>query len=601
VSGALLELAGRRFRGEGRKSLRDLRPLRKSAPLGALGVVLAYFLWQFFRVWRTLREGLATLSEVMHDLGGTLPWLTLAMAMGASAVWVFASSTPAPRLSEAEIHLLLPAPIPRRRVLAYVLWKEQTGVLWVALGIVCVRGTGPPGQRLTRLFGTWALLTLCRLHSKGVSLWKARLSELSAKAARRQVATAVTLLAGFWGLLLWSFARTVSSAASGRRMDGVDTLRQIAAASATGLQGALLAPFAWIGRPLIGDLAQGWLVLYLLLVLAAHYEWVLRARGFFERTELSRGGLEPTVVRSRRRVPFALSPVGRPEMAIFWKGSVAYSRASLGRLAALFFLPSGLAAAILVMALALGPAWAMAGLVRFVAGTALGLLLVLPLVHGLLGDEPGRDLRVFEVLRPWPIAGWRLFAAELLAPGARVLAALAGAFGALAAAAVAARIDPDAGEGLRSFPGGHAAGPITLLACGYSGLWATGSAVALLSLAIQQHATLILPGWLRNPEPGRKGAAIVSQRVLLVVVHLLALAAALVAPALLVGGVLRLQALGGGAPTIHEGPLMALLVTVVVLAEVGLLVRVGGARWDRFDPSRGVLAPGVSGRSSARE
>jgi len=604
VNGGLVELALLTFRG---RIVRRLRLLREPRYLLASLAGVAYFLFFLGRQlgsWHGSRPERA----LPQELTAILPWMGgLGIACVTTLLWAFSSSKPALRLSEAEIHFLLPAPLSRRQVLAYALWKQQVGILTGALVVAFLRGAGPPGQRLSRFFATWALFTLLDLHGKGVSLWKARLAEIPAAQARRQGAAAVTILAAFWALLGWSLLRVVREVrggAGGSAID-LDALRQIAAAAVAGLPGRLLTPFAWISRPLFGDLAGGWVALYLLLLLAVHSEWVLRSRGRFEEASLERarrqlergrrraGGLRPlrpSTLRSRGRQPFALPPAGRPELAIFWKNLTLGSRLPLRWRAAALAVPPVVLLAVL---LASG---APEVLLATLSGICLGSFLMVPPLCGLfLRHDLRADLRELETLRPWPIAGWRLLAAELLAPATTALALLGSTYGLVLAAGVASAILGGEGRhrGLSDIFGGGGAGatgPLTLLVCGYGSLLVVGMAVALLSIAIQNLAILLLPAWLGTAPRGRRGAAVTGQRLLVFLGHVLTLAAGLVVPALLVGVVLLVQWGGMGiAPTVAEGPLLALLVALPVLAEVALLVRLGGARWDRLDPSREIL------------
>jgi hypothetical protein len=596
VNGALFELAWRTFRGRIVRRLRLLRQPRYFIASLFGAAYSLFFIVRQLRSWQSFRH-LGSLPPQVKELA---PWgVGLALALFATLVWAFASAKPALRLSEAEIHFLLPAPLPRRKILAYAVWKQQVGVVAGALVVAVLRGAGPPGQRLSRLFATWALFTLFDLHLKGVYLWKARLAEIPAPAARRRAGAMVIVAAAFWALLLWSLWRTARAVAGGSTVD-LEALRGMAVAAIAGLPGKLLSPFAWIGRPLLGDLAGGWLVLYLLLLLYAHYEWVLRSRGRFEEAALERarrqlergrrrggGGGRPAALRSRHREPFALPPRGRPELAIFWKNLNQSSRLPLAwRAAVLAVLPAVLLGATLL----LGTPRAMVGAL---SGIGLTVLVLLPAFCGLfLRNDLRTDLRELETLRPWPIAGWRLVAAELLAPATMALALLASGYGLVLAAGLAATIAGKASgaAALRAFPGSRVAGPFALLTCGYGSLLAAGLAVALLSIAIQNLATLMLPAWLgTSPQGGRRGAAATGQRLLVFLAHLLGLAGGLVVPALLIGAILLAQWRWGIALTVLEGPLLALLVILPVLAEVALLVRLGGARWDRLDPSREVL------------
>ncbi len=598
MNGVLLELAWLTFRG---RIVRRLRLLRQPRYLLASLAGVAYFLFlvvRQLRPWQTLR-GQVSLAPRTLEL---LPWgIGLGLALLATLIWAFASAKPALRLSEAEIHFLLPAPLSRRQILSYALWKQQIGVLVGAMTVALLRGAGPPGQRFSRFFATWALLTLFDLHLKGVNLWKARLPEIPRPAARFQAGTAVAVALAFWGLLLGSLWRMARGFPAGSLFDpGV--LSGVAAAAVAGLPGRLLTPFAWIGRPLLGDLAGGGLVLYLLGLLFVHFEWVLRSRGRFEEAALERarrqleraerfrrgGGLRRPAASSRHREPFALPPTGRPELAIFWKNLTFSSRRSLrwraGVLAALF-------AVLLGAALAFGPS---AAIVGTLSGIGITILFLMPPFCGMfLRNDLRTDLRELETLRPWPIPGWRLLGAELLAPATMALTILGSGYGLVLIAGISALASagrtPEALSALRVFPGDLAAGPITLLVCGYGSVFLAGLALALLSLALQNVAILLLPAWLGSTPQSRRGAAVTGQHLLVLLAHTIGLLAALCVPIFLVSLVLLVQWRLDVDFTYAEAPLLALLVLLPVLVEVALLVWLGGARWDALDPSREIL------------
>jgi hypothetical protein len=116
-----------------------------------------------------------------------------------------------------------------------------------------------------------------------------------------------------------------------------------------------------------------------------------------------------------------------------------------------------------------------------------------------------------------------------------------------------------------------------------------GISISLLSIAFQNLAILMLPAWLGTANLGRRGAAVTGQRILIFLVHLLGLIAGLAVPALLIGAALLAQWRLGIAFTFAEGPLFALFIVLPVLFEVAFLVRLGGARWDRLDPSQEIL------------
>jgi ABC-2 type transport system permease protein len=625
VNGALFELLWRGLRGA---LVQRARRLRQPRYLFALLLSAAYFgflvLPSFLRWTRRPAGGFegeaALIASFVASLG---------LAAAVTAMWIFASPKPALQLTEADVDLLLPAPLPRRKVIELALWRQQAGLLTGALVLTFFRGSGPPSVRLERLFLSWSLLTLASLHSKGVSLWKARLKELPPAAARFRATCAIAAGVAFWAAVAVSLrgvlaqavqaVRALSPAAAGAAPDPA-ALHDLAHHLATApplLLAVLLAPFRLLSGAIVAGAmrssagvagsgrhlaAAG---LFIAALVAAHYEWVVRSRARFEDAVVERArrqadrrvrrpSLPAPAARARRQEPFRLPPAGMAETAIYWKNLLLGSRTPLRRRAALALVPGLVAWAVLAAAGA--PLTAVAP----VAGGGLILMALLP-VFGSLGQRQDlrMDLLQFEVLRAWPIRGWRLVAAELLAPATTILTWTVAAWGLVLGAALAAgpRLGRDdllqgtlqadrwqqaAGRG------GSALGTVAALA---TALLLGGAAVSLLLIAVQNLAALALPGWVTLGPERRAGPSMTGQRMLMMIGQLLALAVALI-PAFLLGGAVVAAGWSlGMAPAPWQAPLLVLLGCLPLLGEVGLLVRIGGAFWDRLDPSEEILGP----------
>jgi ABC-2 type transport system permease protein len=621
VNRALWELLARDLRGRLR---RRLRLLRKPRYLVASLVGAAYFLFfvvpRFGGAWVVERHGgpggpagfpglggQATLAGYRTVAAAVPLAIALVLALGTTLAWALASSQPALRLSEAELHLLLPAPLARRAVFSYALAKQQIGVLAGALIVTLLRGAAWPGQRLLRFVTSWTLLTLIDLHLKGVSLWKARLRDLPPARARLQVALACTLAALFWSALGGSLWRIAASAGGALPPWDLAKLQAIVDGAAAGLPGILLAPFVWLARPLTvfflapaGGVALAGSALFALALLAAHYEWVLRSRGRFEEASLAaaqrrlrqqaarRGGRRLPPPRARQREPFALPPAGRPEIAVYWKNLLLSGRSPLRGRALLLGALCGLLAAV---NLAFGAPPALAS---SLGGVGIALMLCLPPFAGLwLRHDLRADLREVEILRAWPLAGRRLVAAELLAPATAALFTLCAGYGLLLAgvlpawlAAAGGAVQPLFGAARGGAGPSWNAAAVVLGACALP----LGLAVALLSIAVQNLAALSLPGWMDLGFGQRRTAAVTGMRLLVVLVHLVAMVLGLLPAALVLGALALLHALLGWSWHLAEAPVAALAAAAPLLAEVWALVRLAGSRWERLDPSAELLA-----------
>jgi ABC-2 type transport system permease protein len=604
VNRALLEIMARALRG---RVVRRLRLLRQPRYLVTALAALAYFAFTIgpsLLGW-SIRGGRRP-SFPAAAAAGPLSLLPLAIALLLAAVitltWIFASSKPSLRLTEAEIHLLLPAPLPRRKVIEFALWKQQAGILTAALIMSLVRSWGSPAERLARLPYLWAALNLIDLHVKGINLWKARQRELPRAAAAARLAAAFAVAGVFW----WMAATGLAAAAGPNPLaDPVAAARRLADAWQGPLQhtpfAIALTPLVWIGRAVVGGGTwQGALLLAALLVL--HYEWVVRSRVAFEdatleraRRQLERRTRRASVrrlsARARRRQPFALAPLGRPEIAIYWKNLTQRSRMPLVHRAAFMAVPI---VAILAASTALGGPTA-AAVATSLALTGLIVMAYLPLMAGLVMRQDLRsDLPSFEVLRAWPLSGARLVAAELLAPATSAVQGMLLGCGLIAAAALAAGRAQAAGGALAHRPatlaglGDISAGGVAAVLGAYLLI---AVPVCLLSIGIQNVAALALPGWIGLGPDRRRGAALTGQRLLVFGGHLLTLAVSLLPSGLLAGACIFLHSLSGRPFALWEAPLVAVLAALPLVVEVAILVRAGGALWDRIDPGTEILNP----------
>jgi ABC-2 type transport system permease protein len=654
VNGALFELLWRGWRGG---LVRRARRLRQPRYLIAFLVSVGYFAFLVlpsFLGWARQPRGpfgrgpaamagpAAAMGAAATEASRLMEMATaLVLAAAVTLTWVFASSKPALRLGEADIHLLLPAPVPRRKLVELAVWRQQAGVLFGAALLTLLRGYGSPAARLSRLFAVWAALTLMSLHSQGVSLWKARLRELPAAAARLRAGLVVALWSAWWlGVILGlrgalaapaagaasapgaaaEAAGGLGAAAATAAGDGkqaiVDAFHRLAS-SPPSLLLDLLAPLRWIARSFLGGsglgigdpassldrLGQLPRLLLLAALVVIHYEWVVRSRARFEDAAIERArrlaerrtrrpGLPAPAARARRREPFRLPPAGRPEAAIYWKNLLLASRRPLTRSAWLVAVPGATAWA---AGAALG---APVAYVAALAGAGLMLMVMVPPLAPLnLRHDLRSDLLQVEVLRCWPLPGWRLVAAELLAPATSAMtAALVGCGLVLGVALasgggggrddvwhLAARAAPWQG------PAGGGAFAWVLSLC--VALLIAGLAITLLATALQNLAALLLPGWSTLGPVRRPGSTLTGQRILMLLGHVLALAAGLLPALLVVAAALFAGSRLGLAPAPWQPPLLALLSALPLLAETVLLVRAGGALWDRLDPSQELLAP----------
>lgn len=526
--------------------------------------------------------------------------LALAGALVVTLTWLFSSSRAALPLTEAEIDFLLPAPLTRRQVLSFALLRSQIGLLFGSFLVALFTGRGATGPRLLHWAGLWGCLTLIDLHRRGVQLWKARNTELPPARAlwRRGAAAAVGLLV--WGTIAVCLVRawfSVGSIAGAHDFAAVVRIaRTFAAALKAGPLDEILAPLIGLVRSATGTLTVE-LGAFLLLVLALHWEWVVRSAARFEdatieraRRQRNRGERQPAYARAslqlREREPFSLAlarPAGAPELAIYWKNLLGANRTPLRRqLAGMGLIAGGIWAAVFTLS---PPAPFL--IAASSAGTMMATLF--SVLAGLwMRNDLRQDLLHLEILRPWPIPGHRLVAAELLAPATHALTVVALGL-AIAAAGLAGLA---ATQRLAGVLGSWAAGAISVPSLV---LAATLLAVpvTLVSLALQNVGALALPSWTPlGPRRRRRGAAFTGQNILLFLAHMLGLTLAVLPGAVLAAAAFFGQRLAGFSFHVAELPLFALLGSLSLWLALWALLRLGGSLWERLDPSQELLAGG---------
>ncbi|HJO05705.1 MAG TPA: hypothetical protein QGG47_17190 [Acidobacteriota bacterium] len=286
--------------------------------------------------------------------------LALLLAAGVTLWWLLPFGGNALQFTESELHLLLPAPVKRRRLIQYGILRSQPGVL---LGVAIITFFWRPrgiGSAVATFVAIWIFMSIWDLHSKGRGLWLAQLAEMpSAAAWRRRLLLALVLL-GWWFLLITGlnavFVEAIAgSAAPPLQGDSLDRLVEIASRHAhsawSGTLGWALALFLWLIAPAFvglrastpAEFLAAWAIPSLLLWI--HNEWVVRGQGRFEEAALEHARhrnrqadpasrLWRQSQRRRRWLPFPLAPRGTPEMAIVWKNVILVQRLPLRTLLA---------------------------------------------------------------------------------------------------------------------------------------------------------------------------------------------------------------------------------------------------------------------------
>lgn len=594
----LLLLTLLRLRGRFRRWLRMVKQ-----PKYVIGMLVMLAYWSWFILGRGMSHRPGSSSEWMtpESLAALRLLASTALAGVLSIGFILRTRQPLV-FDESEIQHLFTAPIARRSLVRYALFKVQPPILLGSAFSTLVIARGSLAERLERWPSVWLTFTLMFLWSNAIGLWKARIDELPApRAMRRRIAT-WGALAAFWATVAalgWMAWRDV--VASGTFSDFEDVRRIAGVLAHERLLQIVLAP---IELPLhavlassLGERAIGWAAAAFVAV--ALTEWCARSPVRFEEGALERArqvaeirtkGLGATSTRkasakARALRPFALGALGRPETAIVWKNLLLIGRTSLRRASAW-------------SALALAVPLALTALLRApvpIVATLVSISLMLAIMTTISAGAFWRnDLRVdllhVDQLRTWPISGSRLVASEIVAPTiattALALWCLALAFGTMLVASFAGR---GGGAAFRELAAGAHSSRIGLVLMAFVAAIPLVAALSFLSAAIQNATVLLVPGWSRLGRVRTQGAAIAGQQLVLGLARLLAMAVGLAPGALAVVVVLAVQhALGIGWRAWELPPLALVLATPVALESL-LLVRWCGHLWDRLDPSRELL------------
>jgi len=619
VNGALLFLLARSVRG---RILRMARRLREPKYLFGFLIGAGWTLFWVSRIFFSRVGGgdiqFGVPDQVIAELAGPLGQaIQLAGALGVAIAfavwWAIPFGRNSLEYSEAELHLLLPAPVSRRSLIQYGILRSQPPIMLGAAIVTFFSGGGNPAGLAARFLGLWLFFSAWDLHGKARGLWLARLGELPAKAAWRKrillwlvlLVAVVVLVAGVGSIVLDALAGPLPQDSDG----APEWLREVGAAYVAsawdGLLGWMLTPFIWLIAPFflgfaetsLLDVAVAWS--FPLLVLLVHNEWVVRSQTRFEEAALdharrSSKKLDPAAKfwkrsqRSRSWHPFALPATGLPELAIVWKNLMIASRFPLVWMIALG--AGAIALLAILVATSLLPAW-LAVVLQAIGGL---MVVVAPLLSARsLRHDLRTDLLKVELIRPWPIEGWRMFLAQIATP---VLLAM---LQCLAGATLYITIDLLIVSGLLDINGGTTAfiaevthlPPAIAAAVVFASVLPLSLMLAALATSVENLAALTFPSWVQLGLQKAQAASRVGQNLLVFFVLSLVITIGMAPGVLLIAGILAVQILFWGIPLAGwELPVLGILGAAPIGAVVAALVRAGGSLWDRLDPSEEILS-----------
>ena len=563
-----------------------LRRLRQPKYLfGALAGVAYFYFFVFGFAFRSKNTPPAFGLDFLPK-GAELfePFAAAALFVVVLLGWIFGRERAAINFTEPETAFLFPAPLARRGLLHYKLLRSQLPILFSAfiLAFVFRRGAFLGGSTALRATGWWLILSTLNLHFLGSSFLRERLLKLGLTRWRRilLLVAGLILLAAAWWLVVRQSEAARALAVGEEFGDYVTWWGRLLQLPPLGW---LLVPFGWLVRPFLAKDGMEFLRAFgpALLLLAAHYLWVLRSAVGFEEASIElaaknaqmlaamrKGGLHGAKMpKMKRPAPFPLGATGWAPFAFLWK--------SLITLGPFYRLRTWLITAAVIVGVTtwLGrvpdyaPYLQAIGFLSLLLGTY--LLLLGPIF---MRRNVVVILDQMEMTKSYPLPGWQVIAGELLTPGV-VVTFVEWLF---LLAAVMAR---------GAMPGNSKL--VGLLAGGVQG--AVGIALLVppliaLMMCIPLAMMLYFTAWAKPTTQHTGGVEVVGQGIIVMVGYLLVLIAALL-PAAAVAGLAYFITHWLAGPSVAF-TFALVLASGLLVFEVAAGVWWLGEKLERFDLSR---------------
>ena len=601
ISRPLIRLLTQSFRGQVVHFGRMLR--HPAYLLGCLAGIAWLLFWLGPLLLNSESVELGLSRQVLETSTRLLPALHLLSSFGLALLlsiwWLMQWGSQPLTLQESEIHLLIPAPLPRRQVLQYAILKNQPRVLLSCCLMSFLIGIGNRGF-LLGLLSYWLFLTNWDLHAKARNLWIARNKELPRERAWIRRVGLVGGILLYWTLFI-SLSRKLILAvldAVGSSATYLQAVQVVTDAISESWLSVLLAPFVvFLGlhftSSAVSTVFVSGLVVNLLLIVIQN-EWVVRSATRFEEAALEKarrasqlrdggGRYRSTSLRRRRDIPFPLRFVNSPETAVIWKNLLASTRMPLRRQVFIGLLAvTGLYFALLLLPV---PDWMYA--VFLVTGLVLFFFFPMFAGSGYRNDFR-TDLTNLELVRSWPTASWRLFVAEIGGPAVQI--GLYSALGCGITLVTQLAIDSVGVERMVIFPesfmGDTSLPRVLVLAWMMLGASPFVLFAGAMCCAIHNLLALNLPGWVPLGLKRQDAAANLGQNLLITIVIMLSMALGILPSALLLGVTLQIQMWWLEIPfSFWEMPLLGLVASLPILFLLTLMIALGGWSWERLDPS----------------
>jgi len=559
-----------------------VRLKRLKQPKYLFGAIVGglYFYFYFFR-WMLGGRGRSGLGAVgatpvdplfYESLGALVLFVIVLLA------WFLPHKRAALVFTESEVAFLFPAPITRRGLIQFKLLRSQAGIFFTTLLLAFITNRfGAGGKMVIHLAGWWLMLSLLNLHSLGSSFALTALMDRGLPHWQRRLVVLTVVLAGFGIVVVWAIRALPPLTAD--NLTNLDTITDYARqALVSGPLPYLLYPFRLVVRPYLAANALDFLIALgpVLLLLAAHYWWVMRADVAFEEgsVEASRklaekiaalragrlqGGSKKT---KSKRPPFQLAALGPRPVALLWKNLIGAGQAFTLRLW------------ITLAAMAVGVSFGLHGAKvgsnwLAVAGAIAGMLGVMLLLMGpqIVRQDFRQDLPQADLLKVYPMRGWQVALGEILAP-ALILTGVQW----LLLLVTAGCLGPS---------GGGLSGMLIVA-------MVAGAAIMLpmfnvISLVIPNAAVLLFPGWFQTGKDAPQGIEATGQRLIFALGQFFALIVALIPAGAVFAGLFFLAKYAVGV--VLAVPVASAAATIVLAVEAALGVILLGRLFERLDIS----------------
>jgi hypothetical protein len=517
-------------------------------------------------------------NRILHIDGQSVPidpavgvaLLTIFAAAIMILCWALPESEAGLDLTETEALFLFPAPITRGQL----------------FGFVVARGLFP--QVISALIFKFFFLRHLSFFGVLVTVFALQIYFLMVKIARARLrvagigflsrAAATLLLCGLVATLTWGqYGGLLATIEKAGRIDPEELMAAVAAPMhALPLSVIFFVPGLYARVAAGTSFASTAPALVAVVALTALFGWIaVRLDVSYEEATIARARKRAArraarLDRSRglgvsRRTPFRfpLAPVGRPEIAIVWKNSMAAARTVL----LVFLIPIFLVVVLIVVvassssmdvALPVGSALAflLAGMATFIGPV-------------LFRNDLRTDLARLDVLRGYPLSGRQLVAAEIASPALLL-------FG-LQAICLVAGVVP------AMLSGGVWSGMSVL---GW-GVLAMLFALPLTVIQLLGHNGMVVlfPAWASFSKEDQRGIEAFGRRLLLLAAQMITLAIGLFPAALLFAGTFLLTGFGGLASMTSRAIVASVPALMTLAFEITWAVNFLGDQLDRIDVS----------------